>query len=233
MIIHQRLLACADLLQGDFLCDVGTDHGLLPVYAVRNQLVSRAVACDIREQPLESARANIEKYQLSDKIRTILSDGLREIPPEIAEKLTDIVIAGMGGETIIHILEEFQNSGNSRESRKSGISENLILQPMTRAELLREWLYANCYEIRKEICVPDGKFLYAVMSVQYTGIRIAPDPVAVYFGKMDLYSENGLAYAQRQVRRLCRIRDGRQSAGQDSTELQEIITKLEACLCQL
>ncbi|MDE6087743.1 MAG: class I SAM-dependent methyltransferase [Oscillospiraceae bacterium] len=227
MMIHHRLLACAKLIRGNFLCDVGTDHGLLPIYAVRNQLVSHAIACDIREQPLESARANVAKYQLSDHIQLILSDGLQEVPEKITEQLTDIVIAGMGGETIIHILGNFMRRS---ENKKILNFKNFILQPMTKAELLREWLYQNGYEIREEICIPDGKFLYAVLSVQYSGIPIDPDPAKIYFGRMNLHSQNGFAYAQRQYRRLCEIRDSRQSAEQDITALNQVVRELEECL---
>lgn len=220
MIINNRLLACADLIQGDFLCDVGTDHALLPVYAIRKGIVQRAIAGDIGRMPLESAKRTVMQYQLSDKIELILSDGLQNIS---AESITDIVIAGMGGETILHILETCPFSTEQK---------HFILQPMTKAELLRKWLYGNGYEIWKEICVPDGKFLYAVLSVVYSGIRKNPDAEEIYFGEMDLHTQNGYAYAERQYRRLCKVRDGRLSAGQDVTELNQAVRKLEECLCK-
>lgn len=218
MIINNRLLACIDLIQGDFLCDVGTDHGLLPVYAIQKQIVRQAIACDIGKQPLDSARSTVEKYHLCDQIQLVLSDGLQKIS---GEKLTDIVVAGMGGETILHILETCPFSTEQK---------HFILQPMTKAELLRAWLYANGYKIQKEICVPDGKFLYAVLSVVYSGIRKNPSAGEIYFGKMDLHTQNGYAYAERQYQRLCKTRDGRLSAGQDVAELDKTILILKGLL---
>jgi len=193
-MLNQRLLACADFVQGNFICDVGTDHALLPVYLVQKQIAEKALACDIRQGPLQAAEKNISQAGLTDKIRMILSDGLLSVPPE---GITDIIIAGMGGETIIHILE---NCPFSLEKI------NFIFQPMTKAELLRKWLFENGFAIQNEICVPDKKFLYAVMQVRFTGNVIIPDGKNMYFGKMNLSDENGLAYAKNQAAHLIRIR---------------------------
>ena len=195
-MLNSRLLACANFVQGNFICDVGTDHAFLPIYLVQNRIAEKAIASDVRKGPLQAAEQNILKAGLSDKIQTILSDGLQNVP---SEGLTDISIAGMGGETIIHILE------NCPFSLKN---INLILQPMTKAELLREWLYQNGFEIQKEICIPDKKFLYAVMQVSYTEIRRVPEIQEIYFGKMDLTNKNAYAYAEHQLCQLMKRKAG-------------------------
>ncbi len=211
-MLNPRLLACAGLVQGNFICDVGTDHALLPVYLVQNQIAEKALACDIREGPLCSAEKNIQKNMLSDKIRMVLSDGLISVPPE---GITDIIIAGMGGETMIHILETCPFSLEKI---------NLIFQPMTRAELLRKWLFENGFEIRKEICIPDKNFLYAVMQVQYSGNRKNPEAGEIYFGQMDLQETAGKAYAEHVLVQL------RKANFHAAPERSEIIRKLEEML---
>ncbi|MDE6004181.1 MAG: class I SAM-dependent methyltransferase [Oscillospiraceae bacterium] len=219
MLINSRLLACVNFIQGDFLCDVGTDHALLPVYAIQKNIIKQAIACDIGKLPLESAKKTVLKYQLADKINLILSDGLQNINNN---KITDIVIAGMGGETIIHVLKE--------TCAFSLANKNLILQPMTKAELLRAWLYQNGYEIQQETCIPDGKFLYAILNITYSGISKNPNAREIYFGKMNLSNKNGLAYANRQYQKLCKAKQGRLSAGQNITELEKSIHELEEYL---
>ena len=99
--MDSRLLTCAGLCTGDVLCDVGTDHGYLPCYMIENGLCSKAYACDIAQGPLDSAIAHINERCLSDRITTVLSDGLDSV-----EKgdITDVVIAGMGGELIADII---------------------------------------------------------------------------------------------------------------------------------
>ncbi|MBE6877001.1 MAG: SAM-dependent methyltransferase [Ruminococcus sp.] len=211
-MLNQRLLACAGYVQGNFICDVGTDHALLPVYLIQNQIAEKIIASDVREGPLQSAERTITRAGLQDKIQMILSDGLQNVPPD---GLTDIIIAGMGGETIIHILETCPFSLEKI---------NLIFQPMTKAELLRKWLYQNGFEIQSETCVPDKKFLYAVMQVRYSGNHRQPDAEEIYFGKMNLQTPDGRAYAERALHQL------RKANFQQNPEVSGIITKLEELL---
>ena len=67
-MLNSRLLACANFVQGNFICDVGTDHAFLPIYLVQNRIAERAVASDVRKGPLQAAEQNILKAGLSDKL---------------------------------------------------------------------------------------------------------------------------------------------------------------------
>ena len=153
--MDSRLLTCAKLCTGDVLCDVGTDHGYLPCHMIENGLCKKAYACDIAQGPLDSAVAHINERSLSDKITAILSDGLDSV-----EKgdITDVVIAGMGGELIADIL-----------SRCGWLKEgiNFVLQPMTKPETLRKWLYENGFCVLRELACVSGRFVYSVMQVRY------------------------------------------------------------------
>lgn len=209
-MLNPRLEACAKFIKnGALVCDVGTDHALLAVHLITQGIAESVIASDIGEGPLQAAQRTIQKYGLSEQISTILSDGLVNVP---SEGLTDIVIAGMGGETMVHILETCPFSLENI---------NLVLQPMSKADLLRKWLYENGFAIEKETCIKDGKFLYAVMTVLYTGVRETPDPACIRLGKMDLTNPDCLAYAQRQYDVVCMSRDGRKQAGMDASEFEE------------
>lgn len=208
-MLNQRLLACAEYVQGNTICDVGTDHAQLPIYFIQNRIVQKAIACDIREGPLQAAERNITQAGLKEHIQIILSDGLENIP---GDDLTDIVIAGMGGETIIHILE---TSPFSLEKI------NLILQPMSKAELLRKWLYQNAFAIQKEVCIPDKQFLYPVMQAGYTGMQREPEVEEIYFGRMNLQLSESQAYAQRVIAQL------RKANFYQDEEISGIIRRLE------
>ena len=87
--------------QGMILSDIGTDHAFLPIMLVKDGTVPKAYACDITEGPLSIAKKNIAHEGLNDRIQPILSDGFTHVPYDVQ----CAVIAGMGCDTIISILE--------------------------------------------------------------------------------------------------------------------------------
>ncbi|MDE5855244.1 MAG: class I SAM-dependent methyltransferase, partial [Ruminococcus sp.] len=131
-MLDKRLQMCADMISGKgIVCDVGTDHAYLAVELIKSGKCEKVIASDVKEGPLESAHKTVEKYDVSDKVELVLSDGLENIN---LDGVTDIVIAGMGGETIVNILENYFWE-NSLENIR------LILQPMSKPESLRKFLY--------------------------------------------------------------------------------------------
>lgn len=167
--LDERLAAAASFVRTDRrICDVGTDHALLPCYLCEQGAVS-VVASDVNEKPLEAARANIEKYGFPDRITLIQSDGLRDIPP-----CDDVIIAGMGGELIAQII-----GGCTFITADT----RFILQPMTKAEILRRYLYGNGFEIMQEKGASVSGKAYTVMLVRFTGERKSIDDGFAYFGK--------------------------------------------------
>ena len=211
-MLNQRLFACANFVRKNaHVCDVGTDHAQLPVYLIEQGIAETAIASDIVPKPLESAKRTISAHGLSGIIQTILSDGLEQIPPN---GLTDIVIAGMGGETIIHIL---QNCPFPLDDMR------LIFQPMTKAEILREWLYQNAFDIVQETFVKDGKFIYVIMRVQKTGVVHIPDVKECWFGKADLSTPEGYAYIDRQCQKLQKNIIHMSQEGEQYQEISQLI----------
>ena len=138
-----RLMTCFEMVRGNgTVCDVGTDHALLAAELINSGKCSRVIASDIKEGPLESAENTVEKYGIADRVDLVLSDGLANVP---LDGVSDIVIAGMGGETIADIIE---NCDALRMPENSEI--NLVLQPMTKAEILRKKLYEMGYTVSAE-----------------------------------------------------------------------------------
>ena len=188
--LDNRLEECARKVKGNYICDIGTDHGYLPAYLIQSGKCEMAIASDIAEKPLEYARRTAEKYGVSEKTKLIISDGLNNIPE--TEPITDIVIAGMGGETIIKILENCPSGLRSR---------NFILQPMTKADLLRKNLYLLGFRLESETAVQDKDFIYTVMSVKYTGIKFEISEKSAETGKFDYTLESSLKYAEKRKKK--------------------------------
>lgn len=153
--ISKRLHALADLItEGAVLADVGTDHGYIPIYLLQTGKIRRAFAMDIKKGPLMRAKEHAEAFGLGDYITLRLSDGVSALSKEEADS---ILIAGMGGGVMLHILEE------GKEVIAS--AKELILQPQSEIERVREYLYQKEYLIdREEMVFEDGKY-YPMMHV--------------------------------------------------------------------
>lgn len=155
MKLSARLQACADLVQrGNVAADIGTDHGRLPIYLLKNHICPRVIAADLREKPLNSARQNAAHYGMGESISFCLSDGLQSIP---RGDFRTVICAGMGGETICSILEAAKDIWT--------MDYQFILQPQSAPYELRSFLSRNGFFIRREILARDGKFVYTVMEV--------------------------------------------------------------------
>ena len=154
----ERLLSAVPYLtKGGAVIDVGTDHAYLPIHLVGQNISSRALACDINQGPIESARRNIAAAHLSRRIDTLCTDGLHgaeNFDPD------DILIFGMGGELIIRILSE------APWVKDPNIG--LVLQPMTRAHLLRRWLLENGFDIVGETITHEDRY-YQTVAARYSG----------------------------------------------------------------
>lgn len=155
--LTKRLYEISKLVTPDSLvADIGTDHAFLPIYLIKNGITKSCIASDIVDGPVNTARKNIKEAGLEDKIKVIKSDGLDKVYSFTPE---NIIIAGMGGETILDIIRNCDYS-------KSG-SPLFILQPMTHADLLRKYLIQNGYSILKESIVREQNRFYVIILARY------------------------------------------------------------------
>ena len=157
MKLSARLQACADLVRpGNVAVDIGTDHGHLPIYLLKNNICPRVIAADLREKPLNFARQNAALYGIRENMDFYLSDGLKEIP---RGAFNTVICAGMGGETIVSILEAAKDLWTSEYQ--------FILQPQSAPYELRAFLGEKGFKIHREVLARDGKFVYTVMEVSF------------------------------------------------------------------
>ncbi len=169
-----RLQAVADFVpENTTLADIGTDHASLPVYLVQKGTVPFAIAADVNKGPLEHAAKAVEEAGLGTQITLRLSNGLDEIGET---EVNCIVMAGMGGILISQLIEKAEWLKNSEKT--------LILQPMTDAPLLREFLAKEGYEIVAEKGVVHKTHAYTVMKVVYSGKSYMPQGIDLYVGKL-------------------------------------------------
>lgn len=156
MKLSNRLeLVVSFVKPGESAADVGTDHGHVPVELVRRGIVKHALAMDVRKGPLSKAEENIAAAGMKEKIEARLSDGVQKLK---ANEADSVIIAGMGGELVIHILEDGRHVWDT--------VEQWVLSPHSEIHKVREWLYQNGFCIVKEDMVyEEGKF-YTVLDVR-------------------------------------------------------------------
>lgn len=149
MKINNRLRSVASLVScNTSIIDVGCDHALLSIYLYLNKENVKVIASDINEGPLNKARENIKKYDLDDKIDVILNDGIKNL-----DGFDTVIISGMGGLTVIDILE----NGNLENVN------NIIVSPNNDEDIVREKITKLGYYIDDELLIKEkGKYYFVI-----------------------------------------------------------------------
>ncbi len=152
--ISKRLKALVEFVEKkDKIVDVGCDHGLLSIYLIENNLVSKVIASDVNQNALNGAIKNIQKRNLD--IETVLSDGIKNVN---MRGINTLIISGMGTNTILHILSDNKKLKNVNK---------LILQSNNDHEILRKELNDKGYYLDKENYVFDkGKWYVTCLFVK-------------------------------------------------------------------
>ena len=168
-MISNRLSSIASLVKKDMVvADIGSDHAFLPIYLIENKLALKVYASDNKKGPLNQARNNIDQAMLNDQIITYLSDGLDALPQDV----DIIIIAGMGVDTIIKILDKHLD--------KLKHIKQLIVQPNNNVFLMRQWVNDNQFLIEDELLIKEYKY-YQILAIN-PQIKAKYSDKEVYFG---------------------------------------------------
>lgn len=153
--LDNRLKEIVNLIgKVDVVVDVGCDHGYVSNYLVEENLSDLVYASDISYDSLMKNKEFAEKRKNSDKVISLHGNGLIPLKDKY---FSGAIIAGMGGELIIKILED------SKELVRDKI---LVLQPMTAQKELRRYLSENGYEIIKESLVKESGKYYEIIKAR-------------------------------------------------------------------
>lgn len=157
MELSKRLKRIAEHVDKcESVADIGTDHGYIPIYLVKEGICKKAIASDINKGPIEKAKVNVAFEGVSNKIKCLLGPGLN--PLKVGE-VNGVILAGMGGNLTRDIL--------LADMEKVKRYDFIILQPAQNPEVLREFLYKNDYEIIDEDLIKDEGRFYELFKVKY------------------------------------------------------------------
>lgn len=153
LTLSPRLACIAGFVpQGSTAVDVGTDHAYIPIWLLQSGISERAYATDIKPGPLRNAETDAARAGVSDQLTLYLCDGLALCPPEAVDT---VLLAGMGGETMMNILD----------AAPWALEKRLILQPQTKLCELRLWLRDHGLGVLDASLVHDAGRIYLVWLV--------------------------------------------------------------------
>lgn len=210
-MLDERLLQCAEFVSGKGIAvDVGTDHAYLPVYLIKNKICKKAIAGDLRDGPLASAKEHIKSMGFDKEILAIKSDGIKDID---LTDVSDIIIAGMGGELIARILED--------EPKVRDKKINLILQPMSKETELIKYLFDNGYIIKSEKGVYSYPFNYRVINAEFDGKKRDYEEFDLIVGKLDFKRQLDCDYLAKKCEILQSVADNMKKSKSKISEAEE------------
>ncbi len=186
MQLSKRLQAVAGMVtQGNRVADIGCDHAYTAIYLLTNKISPYIVAMDINQGPLDSAKENVKRFGVADRISIRKSDGLKMLNPGEVET---ILMAGMGGRLMVQILTSRMNIVSA--------AKELVLQPQSEVHVVRKTLKELGYIIIKEnMLKEDGKY-YIIMKIKSGSDNLndrvyqLQKPEHIYFGRLLLEERN-------------------------------------------
>ena len=149
--LSKRLKIIHDMIPVSVVADIGSDHGKLMIALVQSGKVSKGFAVENKEGPFERLRSNLIRYHVNDKVTPLFSDGIKDITRDVST----IVIAGMGGQTIVKILREHP------EKLKS--VQTIIIDAHTAVPLARREICQMGYAIADEQIVKEDDIFYEII----------------------------------------------------------------------
>ncbi|BCR35546.1 tRNA (adenine(22)-N(1))-methyltransferase [Mariniplasma anaerobium] len=183
MARNKRIKFLSELTQGyDCVLDIGTDHGLVLLEAFKNGYIKSAIASDLREEPLKSAKKSLNHYP----VEFVISDGFKNIQSDF-----DLgIIAGMGAYLIKDIL------------KYAPMDKTYILQANDNHEILREFLAKQGFEIVDEHIIHD-KFYYVIMIIKKGHMKLSE--ADLYLGPKLKYKKEAKPFYDQKIKQFQKI----------------------------
>ena len=149
--LSNRLKIIHDMVPKSVVADIGSDHGKLMIALVESGIVNKGFAVENKEGPFERLRSNLIKYHVNDKITPLFSDGIKDITRDVET----IVIAGMGGQTIVNILKA--------HPEKLVRVQTIIIDAHTAVPFARKEICQMGYAIADEKIVKEDGIFYEII----------------------------------------------------------------------
>ena len=149
--LSKRLKIIHDMISESVVADIGSDHGKLMIALVQSGKVKKGFAVENKEGPFERLRSNLIRYHVNDMVTPLFSDGIKDITRDV----NTIVIAGMGGQTIVNILKA--------HPEKLISVQTIIIDAHTAVPLARKEICQMGFAIADEKIVKEDDIFYEII----------------------------------------------------------------------
>ena len=153
--VDKRLAMVAEMIPaGQVVADIGADHAWLAIYLVESEIVPRVIIGELSDGPYARACAAVKGSTVRDKIEVRQGNGLQVLK---RAEVGCVVLAGMGGDTIVDIL--------AHDWDKAASFNSFVFQPMSKPEVLRQRLASRGWIIEDERLMEEhGRIYLAITS---------------------------------------------------------------------
>ena len=199
MKISDRLKNIISLVDRvDTVADIASDHGIVPIELLNNNIVKYAIATDINEKPLLNLKNNIELYLNEDKrdnIELRLGDGLKVIKYDEADI---IIVTGIGFDLMADILSDIEKYN----------FKYLILSSQSKFYEFRKFLHSKKLDIVDEIFMIEDEKEYFIIKAKLVDFNPNYDEECYYMYSKILIDREDLLlknYIKKIINRLEKI----------------------------
>ncbi len=171
--LSKRLLTIANMVDdGADIADIGSDHCSLPIHLFKTKRIGYAFAVENKKGPYNRMKKAIDDS--SFPIVASLSNGLDELPPNV----DTIILAGMGGNLIIDILEKGKN--------KIQNVETIIVDAHNDRPKLTKYLSENGFSLTASEFISDDEKYYDVMKWERSDVNSSYDELEIKYGPLSI-----------------------------------------------
>lgn len=164
------------------VADIGSDHAFVALKLLDKGIINTIYNVEINEIPLQNSINNTVQYLKTGKVKNVINDGLNGWKYD--KHFDYVVISGMGGNNIIHIIENMD---------KDITVANFILFPNNNADKLRSYLSSKGYYFEFEKVVMERGYFYQLIHVTKTKTKnslVAKTKNDFYFGVHNLKNKD-------------------------------------------
>ena len=140
---------------GGSVAEIGADHAKLILYLLEQGLCDRGIATELNDGPFKRVSEAVAASPYREKVLLRKGDGLRILQPG---EVDNVIIAGLGGETIVEIL--------AYDLDLAASFNNYVLQPMSRSGVLRRFLSLRGWPVIQEKIVKNKHHYYTIIQVR-------------------------------------------------------------------